>query len=92
MSDLTVCKKCGWHALMNHERECWPAAGAAADRLATLLHKIPSTKLGYGAHRLTFSFDDNHSLTLWVRKSGAFEVDRVFWMGNFNDSIAVHLT
>jgi hypothetical protein len=91
-SDLPVCPKCGWHALMFHADECWPQAGKAADRLSARLKEIPSTKLGYGGHKLTFNFDEHHSLTLRVGQDGGFSVEKLFWLGRFDDATAEQLT
>lgn len=81
MTDLRVCEKCGWHEHgPRSEDQCWPEAGAAADRLIQEIG-IPATKLGYGVHRLTFVFDEDSYLTLQVNKDGSFEVDHIFWLG-----------
>jgi hypothetical protein len=82
---LPVCPTCGWHALQGHAAECWPEAGAAADRLASRV-TVPSTKLGYGSHRITFLFGEHRSLTFNVSKEGVFSVDRLFWLDNIDES------
>lgn len=56
--DLRVCGACGWYLPTFLEHRCRPEEGAAADRLANSVD-VPSTKLGYGDGRLTFSVDDD---------------------------------
>lgn len=85
--DLPVCPKCGWHDGFTHARECNPAQGRAADRLAATLAPIPSTKLGYGYGRLTFRFDKENSITLAIDPRGHHHIDRFFCLRRERDTI-----
>lgn len=82
MHDLKLCDKCGWHDGHGHARECSPKMGRSADRMAKRVPNIKSTKLGYGFGKLTFKFDDRHSVTLNVHDDGKFSVDHIFWIGD----------
>lgn len=46
-----LCAKCGWYQGLSHK--CWLKADRAAERLRAKV-ALPSTRLGYGQHRLTF--------------------------------------
>jgi hypothetical protein len=88
MSDLNICSDCGWYDGYTHKShgECSPERGAAADRLSARMPDVPSTKLGYGSHALTFAFDGHHSLTLHVNDKGLFSVHHLFWLSSLTEA------
>jgi len=78
--ELEVCAKCGWYTHYGHERECSPAKGAAADKLAQSCAGLgfTATKLGYGFGRLTFQADDGDvALTFQFGRGGTVDLERV---------------
>lgn len=86
MSDLPVCKDCGWHDLgFRHKPdECHEEAGAYADGLRARVPNIPSTKLGYGGGNLTFLFNERCAITLNVCDDGTFSVEHIWLIGHFD--------
>lgn len=76
-SDLPVCARCGWHALLGHEERCRPDLGRAADALAALVPETSSTKFGYGGERLAFDVGDDNTIIFDVCPEG-FYLYRIF--------------
>lgn len=84
MSDLSVCRMCGWHWVMPHG-DCDPEAGKTADKLIEVAKSmgIAATKFGYGQGRVAFDFCEDYTLVVRAHKHGRFEFDHLHMLQSF---------
>jgi hypothetical protein len=90
---LTVCTKCGWYNGFTHAHECDPPASKVAARLEAELADAPSTRFGYGHHKLTFVFDELCHVTFDIRASGRLPIsaERIWCIDGMAHEDAVDL-
>lgn len=80
---MKVCTKCGWYLTnLPSNHKCRPDLAVDANKLATLVPAgldVPSTKLGYGDHNVTFMVDGNVSVTFNCEGKGRFSLEHIFY-------------
>lgn len=84
MSDLDVCRACGWYAHGSFRpNECDPKLGEVADEISAQAKRIGinTTKLGYGFGQLTFEIDEQTAVTTSPHRNGTFSVENVYMIG-----------
>jgi hypothetical protein len=91
-----VCKKCGWYMTnLPQNHECRLDLAADVAKLASLLSDagidVPSTKLGYGDGNVTFTPNENVSITFRCDGHGRFSIDHVFFIQPIDFKIATKL-